>query len=229
MKKLDLAKELQSKIIQKQIFFFNKTNDNLIVELMEKGILNNKILDSIKKVPREIFTEDNLKKHIYKNIALPISCGQTISQPYVVAYMIDCLKLRKSDKVLEIGTGTGYQTALLSHLSKHVYTIEIFSKLYEQAKLNHEKLKLKNISYMLGNGVNGWKEQISFDAIIISAATKFIPIKILKNLKNDGKLIFPKKYPDGRQSLIIINKINESVFHEEKLLDVRFVPLLKKI
>ena len=229
MKKLDLAKELQSKLIQKQIFFFNKTNDNLIVELMEKGILNNKILDSIKKVPREIFTEDNLKKHIYKNIALPVSCGQTISQPYVVAYMIDCLKLKKSDKILEIGTGTGYQTALLSHLSKHVYTIEIFGKLYEQAILNHEKLKLKNISYMLGNGVNGWKEQISFDAIIISASTKFIPIKILKNLKNDGKLIFPKMHLSGRQSLIIINKINESVFHEEKLLDVRFVPLLKEI
>ena len=229
MKRQDLTKELQSKIIQKQRFFFNKTNDDLIVELMEKGILSNKILNSIKSVPRELFTEDNPNKLIYKNIALPISCDQTISQPYVVAYMIDCLDLKKSDKVLEIGTGTGYQTALLSHLCKHVYTIEIFDKLYEQAKLNHEKLKLKNISYMLGDGVKGWKEEVSFDAIIISAATEFVPTKLLKNLKNGGKLIFPKKFAWDRQSLIIINKVNESVFHEEKLLDVRFVPLLKKI
>ena len=213
----------------KEKIFLNKNNDDLLVELREKGITNKNILNAIKKVPRELFVNEISIQWAYENIPLPIDCEQTISQPYVVAYMIDCLKLRKSDKVLEIGTGTGYQTALLSHLSKHVYTIEIFGKLYEQAILNHEKLKLKNISYMLGNGVYGWKEQISFDAIIISAATKFIPIKILKNLKNDGKLIFPKMHLSGRQSLIIINKINESVFHEEKLLDVRFVPLLKEI
>ena len=228
MKRLDLTKELQSKIIQKQRFSFNRTNADLIFELIEKGIINNKILSSIKKVPRELFTEDNLKDHIYKNIALPISCEQTISQPYVVAYMIDCLKLKQSDKVLEIGTGTGYQTALLSHLCKQIYTIEIFGKLHEQAKLNHKKLKLKNISYALGNGINGWKEKVSFDVIIISAATRFVPIKLLKSLKNDGKLIFPKKYPSGRQRLIIINKINGCAFNEEKLFDVRFVPLLKK-
>ena len=185
---------MQSKIIQKQRFFFNKNNEDLIVELKENGITNNKILDSIRNVPRELFIDDNFKGLIYKNIALPISCNQTISQPYVVAYMIDCLKLKKTDKVLEIGTGTGYQTALLSHLCKQVYTIEIFSELYDQAKLNHEKLRLKNIYYMLGNGENGWKERVSFDAIIISAATKFAPINLLKSLKNNGKLIFPKKY-----------------------------------
>ena len=214
---------------KKEGIFFNKNNNDLIKELEEKGIINKNILDAVKKVPRELFVNKVSSQYAYENIPLPVECEQTISQPYVVAYMIDCLKLKKSDKILEIGTGTGYQTALLSHLCKHVYTIEIFGKLYEQAILNHEKLKLKNISYMLGNGVYGWKEQISFDAIIISAATKFIPIKILKNLKNDGKLIFPKMHLSGRQSLIIINKINESVFHEEKLLDVRFVPLLKEI
>ena len=220
---------MQSKIIQKQRFFFNKNNEDLIVELKENGITNNKILDSIRNVPRELFIDDNFKGLIYKNIALPISCNQTISQPYVVAYMIDCLKLKKTDKVLEIGTGTGYQTALLSHLCKQVYTIEIFSELYDQAKLNHEKLRLKNIYYMLGNGENGWKEKVSFDAIIISAATKFAPINLLKSLKINGKLIFPKKYSLEHQKLILINKVNEYQLEEKGLLNVKFVPLLKKI
>ena len=216
-------------MIRKQRFFFNKNSEDLIVELKENGITSNKILDSIRNVPRELFIDDNFKELIYKNIALPISCNQTISQPYVVAYMIDCLKLEKTDKVLEIGTGTGYQSALLAHLCKQVYTIEIFSKLYDQAKLNHEKLRLKNIYYMLGNGENGWKEKVSFDAIIISAATKLAPINLLKSLKNNGKLIFPKKYSLDHQKLILINKVNEYHFDEEKLLDVKFVPLLKKI
>ena len=228
MKKLDLAKELQSKLIQKQIFFFNKTNDNLIVELMEKGILNNKILSSIKNVPREIFTEDNLKKHIYKNIALPVSCGQTISQPYVVAYMIDCLKLKKTDKVLEIGTGTGYQAAIISHLCQEIYTIEIFNKLFKQAKISIEKLKIKNIIYKLGNGVNGWGEKIFFDAIIVSAASEEIPLKLLQNLKNNGKLIIPKKYSFDNQKLILIKKTGENSFDQKELFDVKFVPLLNE-
>ena len=217
---------MQRKIIQKQRFFFNKNNEDLIVELKENGITNNKILDSIRNVPRELFIDDNFKGLIYKNIALPISCNQTISQPYVVAYMIDCLKLKKTDKVLEIGTGTGYQTALLSHLCKQVYTIEIFSELYDQAKLNHEKLRLKNIYYMLGNGENGWKEKVSFDAIIISAATKFAPINLLKSLKINGKLIFPKKYSFENQKLILIKKVKENSFEQKELFDVKFVPIL---
>ena len=229
---MNLIKEFQKKIIRKQSFFSDKNNknkDDLIVDLKEKGIANNKILSCIKKIPRELFIGDSFIELVYENIPLPISCNQTISQPYVVAYMIDCLRLKKTDKVLEIGTGTGYQTALLAHLCKHVCTIEIFSKLYDQAKLNHEKLKLKNISYMLGNGTHGWIEQVSFDAIIISAAAKLVPNKLLKSLKNGGKLIFPKKYSLEHQKLILINKINEYLFDEERLFDVKFVPLLEKI
>ena len=226
---MNLIKVLQKKKIQKQKILFNKDNGDLIAELKQKGITNNRIINSIKKVPRELFIDNNLIKFTYENIPLPISCKQTISQPYVVAYMIDCLKLKKTDKVLEIGTGTGYQTALLAHLCKHVCTIEIFSKLNGQAKLNHEKLKLRNISYMLGNGTYGWREHISFDAIIISAAAKFAPKKLLEALKNGGKLIFPKEYTLGYQTLILINKATKYIFYEKKLLDVKFVPLLEKI
>ena len=206
---MNLIREFQKKIIQNQKFTFNKNKHELIVELRKKGITNNNILEAIKKIPRELFVNKKFAKLSYENIPLPVACQQTISQPYVVAFMIDCLKLKSTHKVLEIGTGTGYQTALLALLCKHVCTIEIFSKLYNQAKINHDKLKLANISYMFGNGVNGWNERDLFDGIIISAATMLPPIKLLKNLKNGGKIIFPKKCSDETQKLILLEKINK--------------------
>ncbi len=178
----------------KKKFFFIKNNNDLVTELKEKGISDQKILSSIKKVPRELFINQASAEWAYENMPLPVACGQTISQPYVVAYMIDCLKLKKTDKVLEIGTGTGYQTAIISHLCQKIYTIEIFSKLFSQAKFNIEKLKIKNVIYKLGNGVNGWKEKNFFDAIIVSAASEEISSKLLQNLKINGQLIFQKKY-----------------------------------
>ena len=157
---------------------------------------------------------------------MPIDCNQTTSQPLVIANMIDYLDVKKTDLVLEIGTGTGYQTALLSYLCKHVFTIEIFEKLINQAKINHAKLNLKNISYLLGDGSNGWNKPILFDSIIISAASKKVPPKLLKTLKTKGKIIFPKEYPSKQQKLLLLKKLNESNYSMQKLFDVRFVPLL---
>ena len=179
-------------------------------------------------MPRELFVNKISIQCAYENIPLPINCGQTTSQPYVVAYMIDCLKLKKTDIVLEIGTGTGYQTAIISHLCKKIYTIEIFDKLFHQAKKNINKLKIRNVIHKHENGINGWGEEILFDAIIISAASEKIPSKILKNLKNYGKLIIPKKYPSGNQKLILVKKKGENNFEKEELFDVKFVPLLNK-
>ena len=213
---------------EKEKIFFNKNNNDLIRELKEKGITNKNILSSLKKVPRELFVNDLSSQWAYENIALPVECEQTISQPYVVAYMIDCLELKKTDKVLEIGTGTGYQAAIISHLCQKIYTVEIFDKLFYQAKNNIEKLKIKNIICKLGNGADGWKEKILFDAIIVSAVTEKIPSKLLQNLKNNGKLIIPKKYPSENQKLILIKKKNENNFEKEELFDVKFVPLLNK-
>ena len=206
--------------------FFNKNNNDLIRELKEKGITNKNILSAIKKVPRALFVNKNSAQWAYENIALPTECEQTISQPYVIAYMIDCLNLKKTDKVLEIGTGTGYQAAIISHLCQKIYTIEIFDKLFNLAKINMGKLKIKNIIYKLGNGLNGWGEKILFDAIIVSAASKEIPPKLLQNLKNNGKLIIPKKYPLENQKLILIEKNSENNFKKKELFDVKFVPLL---
>ena len=211
---------------EKEKIFLNKNNNDLVKELKEKGITNKNILSAIKKVPRALFVNKNSTQWAYENIALPAECEQTISQPYVVAYMIDCLNLKKTDKVLEIGTGTGYQTAIISHLCQKIYTIEIFDKLFNQAKINMGKLKIKNIIYKLGNGLNGWGEKILFDAIIVSAASKEIPPKLLQNLKNNGKLIIPQKYPLENQKLILIEKNSENNFKKEELFDVKFVPLL---
>jgi len=212
----------------KEKIFLNKNNDDLLVELREKGITNKNILNVIKKVPRELFVNKISIQWAYENIPLPIDCEQTISQPYVVAYMIDCLKLKKTDKVLEIGTGTGYQTAIISHLCQKIYTIEIFDKLFHQAKKNINKLKIRNVIHKHDNGINGWGEEMLFDAIIISAASEEIPSKILKNLKNYGNLIIPKKYPFDNQKLILIKKTGKNSFDQKELFDVKFVPLLNK-
>ena len=206
--------------------FLCKANNDLIKELKEKGIADKNILNAMQLVPREIFVDKSFLKKAYENIPLPIDCNQTISQPYVVFYMINCLKLQKTNKVLEIGTGTGYQTAIISHLCQKIYTIEIFEKLLNQAKININKLKINNVLYKLGNGLEGWDEKTLFDSIIISAASEKIPLKVLKSLKNNGNLIIPKKYSAGNQKLILIKKTSKDSYDEKELLDVKFVPLL---
>ena len=206
---------------------FNKNNEELIEELKCEEITDSNILLAMKKVPRELFVEQQFIGKAYKNIPLPIDCGQTTSQPYVIAYMISCLKLINTENVLEIGTGTGYQTAILSHLCKYVYTVEIHSKLIGKAKKNIKKLNLKNIAFKLGNGARGWESKVLFDTIIISAASKVTPSKLLENLKNQGRLIMPKKDSLENQRLLLIKKNNENYLKEE-LLDVKFVPLLNK-
>ena len=206
--------------------FLSKDNNDLIKELKEKGIADKNILNAMQLVPREIFIDKSFLKKAYENIPLPIDCNQTISQPYVVFYMINCLKLQKTNKVLEIGTGTGYQTAIISHLCQKIYTIEIFEKLLNQAKININKLKINNVLYKLGNGLEGWDEKTLFDSIIISAASEKIPLKVLKSLKNNGNLIIPKKYSSGNQKLILIKKTSKDSYDEKELLDVKFVPLL---
>ena len=212
----------------KKLFRLNRNNEALIEELKIEGITENNVLYAIKKVPREIFVERQFIQQAYENIPLPIDCGQTISQPYVVAFMIDCLKLNKKDRVLEIGTGSGYQTAILSHLCQEVCTIEIHGKLINKAKKRIAKLNLKNIIFKLGNGAKGWQNQNKalFDAIIISAASEIIPAKLLENLKNQGSLVMPKKKPSGNQKLLLVKKNNET-YLEKELLDVKFVPFIK--
>ena len=206
---------------------FNRNNLALIEELKNKGITDERILLAIKKVPRELFVEQQFIQQAYENIPLPIDCGQTISQPYIVAYMISCLNLKNTDKVLEVGTGTGYQTAILSHLCKEVYTIDIHDKLLNKAKKKIAKLNLNNIAFKLDDGAKGWQNKVLFNAIIVGAASETIPVKLLENLANGGYLIMPQKKPSGDQKLILVKKNNET-YLEKELLSVKFVPLLNK-
>ena len=207
-------------------FFFKNNINDLITDLKQKNFTNTTVLKYLQKIPREIFVGKKYVDICYNNIPLPIDCNQTTSQPLVIVNMIDSLNVKKTDLVLEIGTGTGYQTALLSYLCKHVFTIEIFEKLINQAKINHAKLNLKNITYMLGDGASGWNKPILFDSIIISAASKKVSPKLLKTLKTKGKIIFPKKYSSGQQKLLLLKKLNERNYSTQKLFDVKFVPLL---
>jgi len=216
-----------TKILSSLHNFFKKNNiNNLIADLKRNNFTNRTVLKYLEKIPREIFVKKKFVDICYNNIPLPIDCNQTISQPLVTVKMIDSINIKKTDLVLEIGTGTGYQTALLSYLCKHVFTIEIFEKLINQAKINHAKLNLKNISYLLGDGLNGWNKPILFDSIIISAASKKVPIQLLKTLKTKGKIIFPKEYFPGQQKLLLLKKLNDFNYSTNELFDVSFVPLL---
>jgi len=207
-------------------FFFKSNINDLISDLKQNNFTNITVLKYLEKIPREIFVKKKFASVCYNNVPLPIDCNQTTSQPLVIANMIDSLNIKKTDLVLEIGTGTGYQTALLSYLCKHVFTIEIFEKLINQAKKNHTMLNLKNISYLLGDGSNGWNKPILFDSIIISAASKKVPVKLLKTLKTKGKIIFPKEYFPKQQKLLLLKKLNELNYSTQELFDVSFVPLL---
>ena len=221
-------KELFNWTENKKIYSYseNKKNDQLIKELIVDGISDKKILSVIKKIPRKFFVDKHSIDNAYKNNALCTDCGQTISQPYVVAYMIESLKLKNTDRILEIGTGTGWQTAILANLCREVFTIERFNNLLDKAKKNISRFNIKNVNYKLGNGFEGWGEKILFDSIIISAASKMIPPILFKNLKPNGNLIFPKKYLSGNQKLLLIKKNDRNYFDQKELLDVKFVPLI---
>jgi len=197
----------------------------LILELRESGISNSSVLSAIEKIPREKFISENYRNQAYENIALPIENNQTISQPYVVAKMTELLDVNLNHKVLEIGTGSGYQCAILSHLSRRVYTIERIKNLYDKSLSVFEKLNLTNIVAKYDDGNNGWEEQIPFDRIIFTAATDNISDKIFSHIDNGGIIVCPivKK---NKQVIVRYRKINNEIITEE-FDDVLFVPNIR--
>ena len=194
----------------------------LILELRESGISNSRVLSAIEKIPREKFISENYRNQAYENIALPIENNQTISQPYVVAKMTELLDVNLNHKVLEIGTGSGYQCAILSHLSRRVYTIERIKNLYDKSLSVFEILNLTNIVAKYDDGNKGWEEQIPFDRIIFTAATDNISDKIFSHIDNGGIIVCPivKK---NKQVIVRYTKINNEIITEE-FDDVLFVP-----
>ena len=194
----------------------------LILELRELGISDSKTLSALEKIPREIFIPKTFRNQAYENIALPIGDEQTISQPLVVALMTEALELTKTHKVLEIGTGCGYQTSIISLLSRRIYTIERIKSLLVNAENNFKLLKLSNIVSKHADGNLGWKEQIPFDRIIFTAATKEISETIKHHIKENGIIVAPMINNDKQILTKFIKKNNKLI--SEKISDVLFVP-----
>ena len=197
---------------------------SLVMSLRKKGIGDIEVLRAMELVPREVFVPRAFKDQAHYDMALPIECGQTISQPYVVAYMSDVLRTRKSDRILEIGTGSGYQAAVLSYLGRRVYTVEIHRELQLSAQKRFEQLRLDNIVTRLADGCKGWQEQAPFDRIIVSAAAATIPPALLGQLALGGRLVMPVGKHRDDQRITIVDHTDKGLEREQGIA-VRFVPL----
>jgi len=194
-------------------------------QYLDSEVLNPRVLDVIGSVPRHEFVSPDTLEQAYRNIPLPIGYGQTISQPYIVAIMTDLLKLSDKDKVLEIGTGSGYQAAVLSRLVQQVYSIEIIEPLAILARQRFTQLGYKNIHSKVADGYYGWEENAPFDAIIVTAAASHIPHALIEQLKAGGKMIIPVGGHFLTQQLLLISKTTVGKIHTQQILPVRFVPL----
>ena len=199
----------------------------LILKLRESGIANSEVLSALETIPREKFIPENYRNQAYENIALPIGENQTISQPYVVAKMTELLEVKNNHKVLEIGTGSGYQCAILSKLARRIYTIERIKNLHEKASKIFNELQLTNIVSKHEDGNNGWVEQIPFDRIIFTAATENITNRIFSHIKENGIIVCPI-IRDKKQVIIKYKRKNNKLTSEE-FDDVLFVPNLRGI
>lgn len=195
-------------------------------QLKARGIKNPGVLDAFDKVERHKFVLPELKSSAYGDFPLSIGEGQTISQPYMVALMTECLELRPSDTVLEIGTGSGYQTAILAELSRHVYSIERHEVLASKAESLLKELGYGNVSIMAGDGTLGWQEHAPFDKIMVTAAVPRVPLPLLEELRNGGKLVIPLGGSFG-QVLTLAEKVGEKITYQ-KICDCVFVPLVGK-
>ncbi len=199
--------------------------DRMVREQIEaRGISRPQVLDAMRSVPRHMFVPGDLADSAYNDHPLPIGEGQTISQPYIVALMTEVLQLKPSERVLEIGTGSGYQAAILSGLAAQVYTIEIKQKLYVNAFNLLNKLNYKNILSRHGDGYFGWPEAAPFDAIMITAAVDHIPPPLVKQLADGSRLVLPLGSPFGYQNLVLVTKRGEDV-SVKQIIGVLFVPM----
>ncbi|MGD8782599.1 MAG: protein-L-isoaspartate(D-aspartate) O-methyltransferase [Ignavibacteria bacterium] len=193
-------------------------------QIKARGITDSNILSIFYKVDRHLFVPENLKSFAYEDRPLPIGEGQTISQPYIVAFMTDVLKLKRTEKVLEIGTGSGYQAAILGELCDSVFTIEINKTLGDRANSLLKKLEYKNVKVKIGDGYKGWEDYAPFDAIIVTCSPSNIPEPLKEQLKEGGRMIIPV---DGSyyQELVHIKKVNNKLI-KKSVLPVRFVPMI---
>jgi protein-L-isoaspartate(D-aspartate) O-methyltransferase len=208
---------------------FNLARERMVEEqLRARGIQNTRVLEAMRTVPRHEFVPETYKNQAYDDTPLPTSSGQTISQPYIVALMTELISPQPEFRVLEVGTGSGYQAAILSRLVRDVYTIEIVPELARTATQRLERLAFRNVHVREGDGYLGWPEHGPFDAILVTAGAPEIPKPLVEQLKPGGRLVIPVNNNDGYQTLQVLEKNRDGKVQVRDLIPVRFVPLVRK-
>lgn len=200
--------------------------NQLAKSLKNKGISDQKVLDAIRKVPRHLFIDSSFEDHAYRDKAFPIAAGQTISQPYTVAFQSQVLRIRQGDKVLEIGTGSGYQTAVLVAMQAEVYSIERQHELFKKTSLFLPKIGYRPKKLIFGDGYKGFPEKAPFDKVIVTAGAPYIPKALMAQLKVGGKLLIP--VGDLTQTMTLLIRTSPKKFEKHELGDFTFVPMLQK-
>jgi protein-L-isoaspartate(D-aspartate) O-methyltransferase len=206
---------------------FSELRENMVeYQIAARGVRSEKVLDAMRKVPREQFVSRDVREFAYEDSPLPIGAGQTISQPYIVAYMIEGLALQGGEKVLEIGAGSGYAAAVLAEIAGEVYTIERIEELAQSATTALAETGYKNVHVLHGDGTLGWPEHAPFDGIIVAAGGPEVPDSLKQQLKIGGRMVIPVGQSQDFQELVRVTRISESEFQTEDLVAVRFVPLV---
>ncbi|HNV88738.1 MAG TPA: protein-L-isoaspartate(D-aspartate) O-methyltransferase [Methylotenera sp.] len=190
-----------------------------------QGVISAQVMEAMGRVPRHIFVPPEVRHHAYRNRPLPIGYSQTISQPFLVAYMTELLQVNKDSKVLEVGAGSGYQAAILGELVKEVYTIEIIKPLAERASETLKSNGYINVQVQVGDGYYGWKKHAPFDAIIVTAAASHVPPPLIQQLKRGGRMLIPLGSSFMPQHLVLVEKDMQDRVRTRELLPVQFVPL----
>ncbi|MGZ4978034.1 MAG: protein-L-isoaspartate(D-aspartate) O-methyltransferase [Methylobacter sp.] len=197
-------------------------------DFLNQDSLDEPVLAALLKVPRHEFVPDSERPYAYDNRPLPIGYGQTISQPYIVAVMTDLLKLKKTDRVLEVGSGSGYQAAILAELADSVYTLEIIEPLARQAAANLKRTGYDAVHTRSGDGYYGWQDAAPFDGIVVTAVASHIPPPLIKQLKPGGRMVIPVGAPFMTQYLVLVTKDADDKITTRQILPVSFVPLTGK-
>ncbi len=211
-----------------EIDFVRRRSDMVEHQIAARGVRSELVLEAMRKVPREEFLPPPLREFAYEDSPLPIAEGQTISQPYIVAFMADALLLKGGEQVLEIGTGSGYAAAVLAEIAANVYSVERIGQLAEKAAVRLTELGYDNVHVLHADGTKGWPEQAPYDAIVVAAGGPKIPESLQRQLKVGGRLVIPVGTEVRAQELVRVTRVSESEFRREDLADVRFVPLLGK-
>lgn len=216
--------EIKLKVDPRIYHSYKEARFQLVERLRSRSIVDERVLQAMNKIPRELFVDPTYLGQAYEDSALPIDCNQTISQPYTVAFMTQCLNVKENDKVLEIGTGSGYQATLLYLLGARVYTVERIYELFVKANELFKKISVVAMTKW-GDGSLGWKEYAPYDGIIVTAAAPKVPPKLLEQLAIGGRLVVPVG-DRSSQSMFIVTKLGENQFKEEQEHFFKFVPLI---